>query len=118
MSSKGFDVYIEYSRELEEFYGKLREVLLSVKGEVRSIAPTAEVYLFGSVAKGEFTAASDVDILVVLESFEEVNVYALKARIKSKYRSYPIELHVTDRSTFERWYRRFIKPEELREVRI
>jgi len=28
----------------------------------------------------------------------------------------PVELHVTTPELFERWYRRFVRPEELREA--
>lgn len=114
--SREFEVYIEYARELEKFFGDLRSVLLSIKRDVEQVAPGARVYLFGSVARGEHTYASDVDVLVVLESLSDVDVDSLKARIKTKYRGCPIELHVVDRREFEGWYRRFIRPGELLEI--
>ncbi|MEM1532897.1 MAG: nucleotidyltransferase domain-containing protein [Desulfurococcaceae archaeon] len=114
--SKEFEVYIEYSMELEEFFKKLWNVLPSIKRDVESAVSAAKLYLFGSIVKGRYTYASDVDILIVLENLEGVDVDALKARIKGKHRSYPIELHVVDKSTFEKWYKRFIKPEELIEL--
>ncbi|MEM3180731.1 MAG: nucleotidyltransferase domain-containing protein, partial [Candidatus Bathyarchaeia archaeon] len=38
-----------------------------VKEIVKSIDPTAKVYLFGSATRGELTALSDIDILVLTE---------------------------------------------------
>jgi len=114
--SKGFEIYIEYSRELEKLFRNLQNVLLSIKEDIERDVPVAKIYLFGSVARGRYTYASDIDILVVLESLGGVDIDTLKTHIKTRYRGYPIELHITDRQTFEKWYKRFIKPEELIEI--
>ncbi|MEM2297025.1 MAG: nucleotidyltransferase domain-containing protein [Ignisphaera sp.] len=114
--SKEFEAYIIYAKELERFFRNLQSILSSVKRDIEKVEPRSKVYLFGSVARGWYTYASDVDILVVLENLGCVDVDALKIYIKSRYRGYPIELHIVDRQTFEKWYKRFIKPEELIEI--
>ena len=43
----------------------LWEWLPRVAGEVKRLWPDAEVYLVGSLARGDYTGASDVDILIV-----------------------------------------------------
>ncbi len=45
-----------------------RELAKKIKEVVLRIIPDAEVYVFGSVVRGEFTAASDLDVLVVSDS--------------------------------------------------
>jgi len=89
------------------------EVAERVKRIVLSIDPEARVYVFGSVVRGDFTASSDIDLLVVTR-----NVKLKYDIMVSVYREVeaPVELHVTTPELFERWYRRFVKPEELREV--
>lgn len=84
-----------------------------VKELVRAIDPGARVYVFGSAVRGELTALSDIDVLVLTERTDlkhemMVEVYRV---VKE-----PVELHVVDEEQLNKWYRRFIRPEELVEV--
>lgn len=67
------------------------------------------MYLFGSVAKGKHTVASDIDVLIVIDNPKEVDIYELKALVKKKYPSYPIELHIIDTVMLEKWYMKFVE---------
>ncbi len=44
---------------------KWREVVEEIVRIIKEVLPEAEIYLVGSVARGEYDAFSDVDILVV-----------------------------------------------------
>lgn len=84
-----------------------------VKDVVRTLDPGAKVYVFGSAARGEMTASSDIDILVLTERVDlkyEMMVRAYEAVEE------PVELHVVNARQFKDWYSRFIPPEELVEV--
>ncbi|MEM0459715.1 MAG: nucleotidyltransferase domain-containing protein [Thermofilaceae archaeon] len=93
-----------------------KDVLLAarrVKELVRTFDPEARVYVFGSAARGELTAASDIDVLVLTERVD------LKYEILVKVYRYveePVELHVVNEKQLKGWYRRFIPPGELVEV--
>ena len=97
----------------DDVYNQLknwREIVKKVKEIVLKLDPSAEVYAFGSVVRGEFTAASDIDVLIVTDNIDEkyqmmVNVYRL---IKG-----PVELHVTTHELYRRWYKRFIDEKDL-----
>lgn len=114
--SKGFEVYVEYAVKMENVLTNLRNVLSSIKRDILECAPSAKVYLFGSIARGKYTAASDIDILIVVSKIEEIDVYKLKLLIKKKYLGYPIEIHIVDREMVEKWYTRFIEREEMVEI--
>jgi predicted nucleotidyltransferase len=114
--SRGFDIYIREAKRLEKIYRNPYDLLRRIKNDLRRIVPDAEVYLFGSIAKGKYTMASDIDVLVVVDSTNKLNVDRVKVFIKRKYIEYPIELHIVSRREFEKWYKRFINEEEL--VRI
>ena len=111
MSLKEYDKIVvtgyKYYKKLENYM----EVAREVKNIVLKHWPTAEVYVFGSVVRGRYTASSDIDILVVLENRpsrdEEYNV---KAEVYSRVDA-PIELHVASRTEYEKWYKRFIGEE-------
>lgn len=106
MSRSYEDTVLEY---LKDYMKTAREV----KKVVENVDPEAKVYVFGSVVKGRYTAASDIDILVVTERIGErhrmrVEVYK---RVKA-----PIELHVATPEKFSSWYKRFIEPGEIVEI--
>lgn len=102
-----------YELRVLEYLENYREVALKVKELARRIDPNAEVYAFGSTVRGKYTALSDIDILLVVEKLDKK--YEIMARIY-KETDAPIELHVVTKEIFEKWYKRFIKPEELTAV--
>ena len=70
--------------------------------------PGARVYLFGSYARGEATAASDVDVLVVIEESDYARADEVRALLRRRFLGYPLEVHVVTREQYERWYARFV----------
>ncbi|MCI4464548.1 MAG: nucleotidyltransferase domain-containing protein [Thermoproteus sp.] len=108
----GFDIHIEEGRRALEALRRYREVAERAKEAAKRVAEDARVYVFGSVLTGRYTAASDIDILIVADIGRDV-ADRLKAEI---YRSVdaPVEVHVATPEQFERWYRRFV--DRLEEV--
>ncbi|MEM2997000.1 MAG: nucleotidyltransferase domain-containing protein [Candidatus Bathyarchaeia archaeon] len=85
---KYFEKFMEVGREIKE------TVLNHVK---------AEIYVFGSVAKGEYsTGLSDIDVAVVSDEFHErdkkLKVYDI---LLSKYFDSPLELHLLTKRQWE-----------------
>lgn len=87
-----------------------REIVKEVKGVVKEIDPSAEVYVFGSVVRGTYTAASDIDVLVIVKDISKK--YKIMVEVYRRIDA-PIELHVVTSTMFERWYKRFIPENEL-----
>jgi len=100
------------SRELRVL-GRYMEVASEVKKVVLEVDPEAEVYVFGSVVRGDYTAASDIDILVVTEKVDRK--YEIMTRVYQRIDA-PVELHVVTRRLYAEWYRRFIADSELVKV--
>jgi len=105
MSSESKDV-IYYLRN----YKKVAE---KVKNIIHKFDPTARIYVFGSVVRGEYTAASDIDILVVTDRLDKK--YDMMTEVYHKVDG-PIELHVTTEETMQRWYLKFIREDEIEEI--
>ncbi|PUA33022.1 MAG: hypothetical protein B9J98_02810 [Candidatus Terraquivivens tikiterensis] len=108
-----FDIYIEEGKRLSYLFRNLRKILQDVKYEINLLLPGSEVYLFGSTAKERYTALSDVDLLVVSDVNDSEKITMVKSTLKRKYIDYPFEFHIVDRSTYERWYKRFLSEDEL-----
>jgi predicted nucleotidyltransferase len=111
--SKGFDIYIDEGLRIRQVFDNIWEFLSDVKEQVPKLFPGAEVYLFGSVARGRYTAARDIDILVVTDVSDWELVDMAKAKLKRTFIDMPVELHIVDRTMFEKWYKRFIGEDEL-----
>ncbi|MEM4158084.1 MAG: nucleotidyltransferase domain-containing protein [Candidatus Methanomethylicaceae archaeon] len=89
------------------------EIAKNVKRLIHSIDPEARVYLFGSVVRGHNTALSDIDILVITSRIERK--YDMMVKVYKNVRA-SVELHIVTNELYENWYKRFIPPEELREI--
>ena len=80
----------------------LREALPSVVDEVVAACDPVEVILFGSVARGEDGPDSDLDLLVVLDSVEQLERRRVMRQIRSAIHTFvPIDLLVVDRLELE-----------------
>jgi hypothetical protein len=53
-------------------WSKVEEALNKLAGKLAETHDSVEIYLFGSFAKGEWLEDSDIDIIVVSESFEGI----------------------------------------------
>ena len=84
-----------------------------VKEIVKEIDPKAEVYVFGSTVRGKYTAASDIDILIVTNKIKEK--YKIMVKTYKKVKA-PIELHITTPKQFKTWYKKFINPKEITKI--
>ncbi len=116
MSLKGFDQLISSARKRNEYLKNYIQVAERVKDLVNVEYADAKIYVFGSTVRGTFTAASDIDVLVILP--KDLGPYEraeLMARVFMDMPDAPVELHITDRKGLS-WYMRFIKREELVEV--
>ncbi|MCE4612996.1 MAG: nucleotidyltransferase domain-containing protein [Desulfurococcales archaeon] len=100
------------SREYEALRN-YREVARKVKEIVIEEDPRAEVYVFGSVVRGTYTAASDIDLLVVTTNINKKHEIMVKVY---KTIDAPIELHIITPELYEKWYKRFISSNELVKV--
>ncbi len=90
-----------------------RDIARKVKEIVKRVDPDARVYVFGSVVRGDFTAASDIDILVVTNDLRKK--YEVMVEVYREVDA-PVELHVVTEDLMKRWYLRFIRKEEIVEV--
>ncbi|MCC6066810.1 MAG: nucleotidyltransferase domain-containing protein [Pyrobaculum sp.] len=94
----------EVIRNLDFYLCKMLQI-------TRGWDPSAEVYLFGSFARGAARPDSDVDVLLIsdvlgkdlLSAAEAVDRITAELGVKGVF-----EIHVATRELFEKWYRNFI----------
>jgi len=95
--------------------GNYKNIAEKVKKLVQEEWKNTKIYLFGSILKGKYTGASDIDILIVSdEKIAKEEEYRIKAKIYKNINA-PIELHITTQKEYENWYKKFVK-EEIVEV--
>ncbi|ABN69778.1 DNA polymerase, beta domain protein region [Staphylothermus marinus F1] len=100
----------KYENKIYDQLKNYRRIAEEVKKIIKKIDPEAKIYVFGSVVRGKFTGASDIDILVITYKIDKkydimVNVY--------REIDAPIELHIVTQEMYERWYKKFINEKEL-----
>jgi len=100
-----------YKAKYERFKSllKWRDQLPELLEAVRSVLPSAEVYVFGSALRNELTANSDVDILVVSDKALGSQRHKLAVAIEEKLRTPLIfEIHLTMKEKLA-WYKKHAK---------
>ncbi|MGA1975969.1 MAG: nucleotidyltransferase domain-containing protein [Conexivisphaerales archaeon] len=107
------DQYARSGRKALSDLGDYMRIAKAVKGLAKAVDPDSKVYVFGSAVRGDFTASSDIDILIVSERKELED--EMKLSIYRKVDA-PIEVHFSTPQLFEGWYRRFIRDDEIRAV--
>lgn len=115
--STGFDMYVKAAKKRLQYLENYLDTARRVKEIVSAMFPEAFVYVFGSVVRGDFTAGSDLDVLVVVgREVSNDERAAVRAAVFQAMPDAPVELHVASAREFNNWYRRFIPETELVEV--
>jgi len=86
----------------KRIFEELDKWLQRIKMGVLEVDPSAEVYLFGSVAEGKHTYSSDIDVLVITDK----GVEEILPRLWELGVGDPFEVHVRPRSMLEAYRRR------------
>lgn len=79
-------------KEYKNIYEAQFGVLESLKSVLKKVSGIKEAYIFGSYAKGNFEAVSDIDVLIVGENEHETLFKALSALEKKWHR----EINIID----------------------
>jgi len=105
--SQKFEIYMNYGRKRLEQLKNYRQIAQKVKEIAQKRLGNVEVYVFGSVIENNATASSDIDLLIITEHIDKEEAQKLKATVMESIDA-PIELHITSKSSFENWYKKFI----------
>jgi len=113
MLSTELSIFIEEAIKYRRYFENPVELGNKVKEIISKYVRNVEVYVFGSVVRGRYTASSDIDILVVTPiKLSKEDIYRLKTEVITSLDA-PLELHIVSRDEFENWYKRFIGKDEL-----
>ncbi len=109
MSKNYLELLLETMRARLSILRSWREAARRVATLVREVYPGARVYVTGSVARGEWIAASDIDIIVVLdhepsprEASELISYVWERLNLPPQH---PLEIHVVGPRGLERYRR-------------
>lgn len=93
---------INEAKQRREIFNNLPKHLKEIKKFLKGLDEDCRVFLFGSVARGEHTLVSDVDVLILTKLKPNFIISELR---KKGFRE-PFEFHVVDKERFE-IYKRF-----------
>ena len=84
----------------KEVFGNLHYYLAKIKETVLNVDQNTKVYLFGSVAIGDYNMASDIDILIV--SSRDRNI--IQNALDREHLGFPFEFHIRNGKTAEPYF--------------
>uniref|UniRef100_A0A7C4WD82 Nucleotidyltransferase domain-containing protein n=1 Tax=Geoglobus ahangari TaxID=113653 RepID=A0A7C4WD82_9EURY len=105
---------MEFLREVYErrkkYFEQLEKYLEDIKEIVKKDAPDAEIYLYGSVAEGNFSIGlSDIDVAIVSDRFKDrEKKLETFGKLTKEFFDSPFEFHVLTRKQWET-HKKFIK---------
>ena len=83
-----------------EVFSNLQYYLAKIKKAVLNVDQDSRVYLFGSVATGNYNMASDIDILIV--SSRDRNI--IQNALDGENLGFPFEFHIRNGKTAEPYF--------------
>ncbi|MCS7138665.1 MAG: nucleotidyltransferase domain-containing protein [Crenarchaeota archaeon] len=88
---------IREARIRQEVFEKLPEILKKIRDILSKMDKDSRAFLFGSVARGEYSLTSDVDILILTK----LKPNEVIARLRKEGFDEPFEFHVVDEKAFD-----------------
>ena len=110
MSRSYSEILLETMLERRRLLENWRRLVAKAARVVKQLYPEAQIYLTGSVVRGDYIAASDVDLVIVLDHEptmrEAAEVIARVWEALDLPPSHPLELHVVGPKGLEKYRRR------------
>lgn len=105
---KALEAMIERGRKRYLMIKNYRRYLPTIKRACEEIFGECELYVFGSVLSGKFTAGSDVDLLIKVQKVpkslrERAELEARIEELSGLPDYHPFEFHIVDEEGFERY---------------
>ncbi|EHR79358.1 nucleotidyltransferase [Thermococcus litoralis DSM 5473] len=105
---KTLEAMIERGRKRYLMIKNYRRYLPTIKRACEEVFGECELYVFGSVLSGKFTAGSDVDLLIKVQKVpkslrERAELEARIEELAGLPDYHPFEFHIVDEEGFERY---------------
>lgn len=95
----------------EKYFANYLFYLKMIKERALELLGDAEVFVFGSVVKKDYSPGSDIDVLIVSGKIPE-NLFEqsrIKYQLLKDFVNSPFEIHLVTPLLYENWYKNFIK---------
>ncbi|GIW66478.1 MAG: hypothetical protein KatS3mg095_0376 [Candidatus Parcubacteria bacterium] len=115
MSKLSFsELLLEIAEKKEKYFKNYLSYGKKIKDIARELLGNCQVLIFGSVIRGDFSPASDIDVLIISnkfpENWEERRIYRTKIKSAIEHSS-PFQIHLATEEEFKNWWQNFIKSE-------
>lgn len=115
MSNLSFsELLLEVAKEKEKYFKDYLNYGKKIKEIAQKYLGVCQVLIFGSIVRGDFSPASDIDVLIISnnlpENWEERRIYRTKIKSEIDFSS-PFQIHLATEDEFKNWWQKFIKNE-------
>jgi predicted nucleotidyltransferase len=112
------DLLLEEKKENEKYFKEPEKYAKIIKKKAKEILKKVRVFLFGSIVRGDFLFSSDIDVLVVSDNFKENERGKIISQLLNEVGFFsPFQIHLVKTKGFKNWYKKFIKKEEIKEIK-
>lgn len=93
-------MFVELSKKRRKAFDNLDSYLEAIKKIALTVDRNSKVFLFGSVAEGNFNLGSDIDVLIITEDKNAISLKLERAGI-----GFPFELHIRNAREADSYFR-------------
>jgi predicted nucleotidyltransferase len=106
-----YEIILEEAKSRKKYLDNYMFYAKMIKKKAKELLDDAEVYVFGSVVRGNYNPMSDIDIMIVSEKFPDniIEQAKIKAKILEDFEPGIFQIHLVKPFEYENWYRKFIK---------
>ena len=117
-------IFIEFGVNRLKILMKWKEIVKRIYKATRELLGNVQIYVFGSIVEGKYTALSDIDVAIVMDKIPEkasdrakiIDSILSKIEDICPWLECPVEIHLMteiEKQIFEKGGTKFIKVEEL-----
>jgi predicted nucleotidyltransferase len=106
-----YEIILEEAKSRKKYLDNYMFYAKIIKEKAKKLLKDAEVYVFGSVVRGDYNPMSDIDIMIVSEKVPDnvIEQAKIKAKILEDFEAGVFQIHLVKPFEYENWYKKFIK---------
>jgi predicted nucleotidyltransferase len=106
-----YEIILEEAKLRKKYLDNYMSYVKIIKEKAKKLLNDAEVYVFGSIVRGNYNPMSDVDVMIVSEKIPDniIEQAKIKAKILEDFEPGIFQIHLVKPFEYENWYKRFVK---------
>jgi len=111
-----YKLMFDRAKKKQKYFKNYIRYAKIISQRAKRILNDAEVIIFGSIVKGNYSIESDIDILIISKKIPEslFEQTKFKDKLLKRFNANPFELHLATPEIYENWFKNFIKEDYIK----